>query len=199
MLFTFRWRPFDLACPASEMDCWRLLCGISPPDFANYENETICFGGWLTAAAVVPPGRRNWLSFHSGRKCRHTAGKVTPRRQATNHLFSTSDPNHRAEWQRRLTLGPGDRLNLMLFERPDGKRNPIIAPTASSLSLKAEGRGPGLINPMNCAAAIDKELTKFYDSPRTIITPITFPAKSITCSVRVAQRSVHAKSPDDHD
>ena len=37
----------------------------------------------------------------------------------TNLSLSVTAPIRRAEWQQRLTLGPGDTLNLVLFDMPD--------------------------------------------------------------------------------
>lgn len=139
--------------------------------------------GWLTAAAVVP------LRAEEPAVATPPEKSTTP--QATNHLFSTSDPNHRAEWQRRLTLGPGDRLNLMLFERPEtGKREIPIGPDGRITFLQAEDVMATGLTIDELRRAIDKELTKFYDSPRTIITPATYTSKKYYLLGSVSRKGV---------
>lgn len=110
----------------------------------------------------------------------------------TNRLFSaTSDPNHRAEWQRRLTLGPGDTLNLTLFERPEtGKRDVPIGPDGRITFLQAEDIMAAGLTIDELRVAIDKELSKFYNGPRTIITPATYNSKKFYLLGAVTRKGV---------
>ncbi|MGC3958404.1 MAG: polysaccharide biosynthesis/export family protein [Verrucomicrobiota bacterium] len=109
----------------------------------------------------------------------------------TNRLFSTSDPNHRAEWQRRLTLGPGDTLNLMLFERPEtGKREVPIGPDGRITFLQAEDVMAAGLTIDELREALDKELGKFYSGPRTIITPATYNSKKFYLLGAVSRKGV---------
>lgn len=109
----------------------------------------------------------------------------------TNRLFSTSDPNHRAEWQRRLTLGPGDRLNLMLFERPEtAKRDVPIGPDGRITFLQAEDVMATGLTIDELRVALDRELGKFYTGPRTIITPSTYNSKKYYLLGSVSHKGV---------
>lgn len=109
----------------------------------------------------------------------------------TNRLFSTSDPNHRAEWQRRLTLGPGDTLNLMLFERPEtAKREVPIGPDGRITFLQAEDVMAVGLTIDELRSAIDQELSKFYNGPRTIITPATYNSKKFYLLGAVTRKGV---------
>jgi len=96
----------------------------------------------------------------------------------TNRLFSASDPNHRAEWQRRLTLGPGDTLNFALFERRDTAKTDVpIGPDGRVTFLQAEDIMATGLTIDELRAAFDTELAKFYNQPRTIITPGVYNSK----------------------
>src|SRR5205085_8394911 len=43
-----------------------------------------------------------------------------------NASFSVSSPAQLADWQKRLTLGAGDVLNISLYEQPDSDRKGLI-------------------------------------------------------------------------
>src|SRR4051812_44763018 len=45
--------------------------------------------------------------------------------QPVTNAFSISSPTELADWQKRLTLGPGDLLNLSLYEQPETARSGV--------------------------------------------------------------------------
>jgi len=109
----------------------------------------------------------------------------------TNRLFSASQPGQRAEWQRRLTLGPGDTLNFSLFERPEtAKRDVPIGPDGRVTFLQAEDIMATGLTIDELRAAFDKELGKFYNSPRTIITPGVYNSKKYYLLGSVTRKGV---------
>ena len=64
---------------------------------------------------------------------------TAPAPAARKQIFSTSSPESRANWQRRLTLGPGDTLNFSLYDQPDTvKRDVVIGPDGRVTFLQAE-------------------------------------------------------------
>lgn len=109
----------------------------------------------------------------------------------TNRLFSASDPSQRAEWQKRLTLGPGDTLNFVLFERPEtAKRDVPIGPDGRVTFLQAEDIVATGLTIDELRAAFDAELGKFYNTPRTIITPAAYNSKKFYLLGAVTRKGV---------
>src|SRR6476619_954792 len=59
--------------------------------------------------------------------------------------LSTRPPAKRAAWQQKLTLGPGDVLNVALFERPETARIEVsIAPDGRISFLRTNVVAAGL-------------------------------------------------------
>ena len=109
----------------------------------------------------------------------------------TNRSFSISHPNQRAEWQKRLTLGPGDTLNFMMFERPEtAKRELPIGPDGRISFLQAEDIMAAGLTIDELREAVDKELSKFYNGPRTIITPAAYNSKKFYLLGAVTRKGV---------
>lgn len=96
----------------------------------------------------------------------------------TNRSFSISRPEQRAEWQRRLTLGPGDVLNISLFGKPETAKTEIpIGPDGRITFLQAEDINATGLTIDELREALDKKLGEFYNSPRTIIAPAAYRSK----------------------
>lgn len=96
----------------------------------------------------------------------------------TNQLFSTAATSQRAEWQRRLTLGPGDVLNISLYEKPESAKTEVpIGPDGRITFMQAEDVMAAGLTIDELREAFDKKLGDFYGSPRTIITPANYRSK----------------------
>lgn len=97
----------------------------------------------------------------------------------TNRTFSAvSSPAHRAAWQKRLTLGPGDMLNFSLFDQPDTARTDVaIGPDGRVSFLQAVDVLATGLTIDELRTKFDAELGKYYRSPRTIITPSQYRSK----------------------
>jgi protein involved in polysaccharide export with SLBB domain len=109
----------------------------------------------------------------------------------TNRLFSASHPSQRAEWQRRLTLGPGDTLNFVLFGRPETAKAEVpIGPDGRVTFLQAEDIMATGLTIDELRAALDAELGKFYNGPRTIITPALYNSKKYYLLGSVTRKGV---------
>lgn len=101
----------------------------------------------------------------------------SPTAPETNRLFSAS-PNQRAEWQRRLTLGPGDVLNISLYDKPASAKTDVpIGPDGRITFLQAEDVVATGLTIDELRAVLDKKLGEFYTGARTIITPAAYRSK----------------------
>lgn len=97
---------------------------------------------------------------------------------ATNLSLSASSPTKRAQWQQRLTLGPGDVLNFSLLDAPELARTEVvIGPDGRVTYLQAENIAVTGLTIDELRAKFDTELEKYYRSPRTIITPAAYRSK----------------------
>jgi protein involved in polysaccharide export with SLBB domain len=120
------------------------------------------------------------------------ARPASPPAATTNHSFSALAQNQRAGWQRRLTLGPGDLLNFSLFDQPDSAhQNVTIGPDGRVSFLQAEDVLATGLTVDELRAKFDTELTKYYRSPRTIITPVAYRSKKYFMLGAVANKGVY--------
>ena len=116
---------------------------------------------------------------------------TTPTPATPKQLFSTSSPESRANWQRRLTLGPGDTLNFSLYNQPDSvKRDVVIGPDGRVTFLQAEDVAATGLTIDDLRTKFDSELGKFYNNPRTIITPGNYRSKKFYLLGAVAKKGV---------
>jgi protein involved in polysaccharide export with SLBB domain/capsular polysaccharide biosynthesis protein len=105
-------------------------------------------------------------------------------------LFTTSH-THRGEWQKKLTLGPGDVLNLGFFGETNLTKNDIaIGPDGRISYLQATDIMAAGLSVDELRAALDKELSKYYRGPRTIVTPVSFRSKKFYVLGKVMAKGV---------
>jgi|ERR1041385_4189406 protein involved in polysaccharide export with SLBB domain len=104
--------------------------------------------------------------------------------------LSARPPAKRAAWQQKLTLGPGDVLNLSLFERPETVRTDVsIAPDGRLSFLRTNVVAAGLtIDELR--TKLDQALSPFYQDPRTVITPSAIHSKKYIILGSVVTRGV---------
>lgn len=111
----------------------------------------------------------------------------------TNLSFSVSAPNTRAAWQRRLTLGPGDVLNFMLFEQPETlQKEVVIGPDGRVSFMQATDVMATGLTIDELRARFDEELGKFYRNPKTLITPTAYRSKKYYVLGSVTRSGVYA-------
>ena len=85
---------------------------------------------------------------------------------------------HRARWQEHLTLGTGDILNISLFDAPETARIDVpIGPDGRISFLQAPDIMAAGLTIDELRAKLDGVLGKYYQNPRTIITPAGFHSK----------------------
>lgn len=105
-------------------------------------------------------------------------GTASPETPAANAFLSVQGPPRRAAWQQRLTLGPGDLLNLSILDRPDTIHNEVpIAPDGRVTFLQAREIMAAGLTVDELRAKLDQELGKYYDHPRTIVVPAIINSK----------------------
>lgn len=104
--------------------------------------------------------------------------------------FSVVSPSQRAEWERNLTLGPGDVLLFSLYGEqskieipigPDGRISFLEAHDVLASGLTVDG----LRQRMNDA------LSKYRRAPHTIIIPLSYGSKKYYVLGKVVQRGVY--------
>ena len=111
---------------------------------------------------------------------------------STNGSFSITSPAQRSEWQKRLTLGPGDVLGFALYGQPELTRSDVIVgPDGRVNFLDAQNILATGLTIDELRTNVDQELGKYLRSPRTIITPVAFRSKRYYMLGRVVQRGVY--------
>lgn len=144
--------------------------------------EKIILAGCLMAAATVAVRAQN-ATFSP-------PPETAAAPPVTNQLFSTN-PNQRAEWQRRLTLGPGDVLNISLYDKPASAKTDVpIGPDGRITFLQAEDVVATGLTIDELRAALDKKLGEFYTGARTIITPAAYRSKKFYLLGSISRKGV---------
>jgi protein involved in polysaccharide export with SLBB domain len=109
-------------------------------------------------------------------------------------MLSVTSPAQRAAWQDHLTLGPGDTLDFSLFlnDAPDQIRNDVvIGPDGRISYLQAQDIMAAGLTVDELRAKMDDELSKYYRSPKTIITPVAIVSKKYYVLGAVVTRGVY--------
>ncbi len=101
--------------------------------------------------------------------------RITP---AGTNLSLSFSSGKRASWQQRLTLGPGDTVNLALFDQPDTARTDVpIGPDGHITFLQARDLQAAGLTIDELRARLDESLARFYRSPHTVVTPAVIRSK----------------------
>jgi len=113
----------------------------------------------------------------------------------THYSFSVVSPSQRAEWEKNLTLGPGDVLSFSLYGEPTLARNEVtIGPDGRVSFLEAHDVIASGLTVDGLRARLDDALGKFRRSPRTIISPVAYRSKKYYVLGKVVQRGVYTLS-----
>lgn len=106
--------------------------------------------------------------------------------------LSVHSPDQRAEWQKRLTLGPGDVLNLSLYGYPElSKANVAIGPDGRISFLQAQDIMATGLTVDELRAKLDQELARYYRNPRTVIIPVAYQSKKFVILGKVTRKGVY--------
>ncbi len=103
--------------------------------------------------------------------------------------FSIVSPAQRAAWQQELTLGPGDVLRIALYGDIAGTRSEVAVQPDGRLSfMEARDVVATGLTVDQLRAALDRHLSEYHRSARTMITPVAFRSKKYHMLGLVAQR-----------
>ncbi len=147
-----------------------------------------CYRHWIACLALFAAGA-SWLSAAESASPL-AAGAASA--GETNLSLSVTAPTTRAEWQQRLTLGPGDLINLQLFNVPESVRTEVpVGPDGRVSFLEARDLMASGLTIDELRDKIDQALAKYYQNPRTIITPFAFRSKKYIVLGAVANKGVY--------
>ncbi len=106
--------------------------------------------------------------------------------------FSISAPMALADWQKHLTLGPGDILTISMYERPDSTRlGLIIGPDGRINYLQARDVMAAGFTVEELREQLEKALLKFYRPPlRVVVIPQAYNSKRYYMLGNVVQKGV---------
>ena len=98
--------------------------------------------------------------------------------QAQQASFSVIDAMQRAPWQQRLTLGPGDLLNLSVFGQPELTQTLVpVGPDGRISYLEAQNIMAAGLTIDEFRAALNGELGKFRNAPEVVVIPAEYRSK----------------------
>jgi protein involved in polysaccharide export with SLBB domain len=118
------------------------------------------------------------------------ADDVLPLR--TNTSFSIVRPAQRSAWQERLTLGPGDLLNLGLYGQPELARAEVsVGPDGRINYLEAVDVMADGLTVDELRSKLDEELGKYRRTPRALVTPVAFRSKRYYMLGKVMTKGVY--------
>jgi protein involved in polysaccharide export with SLBB domain len=133
------------------------------------------------------PSLKSWTGVFvcllAGLKVASSAEQTSPTLAAAepsspNLSLSVRTPDHRAAWQQRLTLGPGDILNLSLFEMPETARTEVpITPDGRITFLQARDVLADGLTIDELRTKLDAVLGKFYQNARVVVVPAAIHSK----------------------
>ena len=120
------------------------------------------------------------------------AAEPSPAAPANPAPVSLNASTQRADWQQRLTLGPGDVLNLQLFNVPDSIRLEVpVGPDGRLNFLQARDIMAAGLSVDELREKLDQALAQYYQNPRTIITPFAYRSKRYIMLGAIANKGVY--------
>ena len=147
------------------------------------------FARWLGCAVLT-------LGLH-GLPAAAEADEVPSGRESagvanTNLSISVVTPAQRAEWQRRLTLGPGDVVTMALWGEPALTRTEVaIGPDGRISFAEAQDVLATGLTVDELRARMNEELGKYRRAPQAMITPVEFRSKKYYVLGRVMIKGVY--------
>ncbi|MHC1768351.1 MAG: polysaccharide biosynthesis/export family protein [Verrucomicrobiia bacterium] len=161
--------------------------------------SALAFGAWLATGSVqaepsVPSLATPCLSKPVASLLTlvlPVTAAVSDEATAAPRAFSATASAKRAPWQERLTLGPGDTLDIFLYGRPELSRtNVVVGPDGKLNYLQLQGFPAAGRTIDELRAAFDEQLATFYVTPRTIVIPASFNSKKYFILGKVANEGV---------
>jgi protein involved in polysaccharide export with SLBB domain len=147
-----------------------------------------CYRHWIACLLLLAPGACLLPAAESAAPPATTL--PTPAGGAPS--LSVAATVKRAEWQQRLTLGPGDTLNLQLFDQPDSARTEVpIGPDGRISFLQVRDLMAAGLTIDELRAKMDEALAKYYQNPHSIITPAAYYSKKYIMLGAVMNKGVY--------
>jgi len=110
---------------------------------------------------------------------------------ASGGLSVTERPK-RAEWQQRLTLGPGDLLNIALYDVEDTERRDVpVGPDGRITFLQARDIQAAGLTIDELRDKLDQALSQYYQNPHATISPSAVRSKKYIVLGAVANKGVY--------
>jgi polysaccharide biosynthesis/export protein len=107
-------------------------------------------------------------------------------------VLSVSSPDQMADWQRRLTLGPSDVLDISLYGQADSARaGLVIGPDGRLNYLQARDVLASGLTVDELRAELEKVLSKYHLTPQVVINPASYHSKRYYLLGNVTQRGVY--------
>lgn len=147
------------------------------------------FAKWARRFSTLAIGA--WWLATSSLRAADPADPADPADSAPSGALSVSAPPKRAPWQERLTLGPGDALDIAVYGRPELTRtNVVVGPDGTLNYLQLQGFPASGRTIDELRTDFDEQLAKFYLTPRTIVIPASFNSKKYFVLGKVANEGV---------
>lgn len=110
----------------------------------------------------------------------------------TSSSFIANNPAERADWQKHLTLGPGDVLTIGIYGEPLLLREELaVGPDGTISFLEARGVKAAGLTVDELRAQLDQALGQFRRNPRTIVIPLSYRSKNYVVLGKVARRGIY--------
>lgn len=96
-----------------------------------------------------------------------------------------------ADWQKKLTLGPGDAINVSIYGQDDTARpGLVIGPDGRINYLEARDFLASGLSIDELRKQLEEVLGKYHRSPRVIVTPVSYQSKKYYVLGNVARKGV---------
>jgi protein involved in polysaccharide export with SLBB domain len=104
----------------------------------------------------------------------------------------TNAPAPRSKWQQKLTLGPGDVLNLGFYGETNLTKFDVVVGMDGRISyLQAQGVMAAGLTVDELRDRLNEQLKRFFRTPRVIVSPVAFHSKKYYVLGKVGQRGVY--------
>ncbi len=137
--------------------------------------------------AVLPSGNFNREKENMAPATQDPVGGVS----TNSGTLSVNKPDQLADWQQKLTLGPGDVLNIYLYDQPEtAKTGLFIGPDGRLTYLQAQDIEAAGLTVDELRTKLEQTLSRFYRSPRVVVIPSAFNSKKYYLLGNVMQKGV---------
>lgn len=117
------------------------------------------------------------------------SGTPLPTSDSGTQSLSALQPVKRAPWQERLTLGPGDIIDVTLYRHPELTRtNVVVGPDGRISYLQAQDILVSGLTVDELRTNLTQVLERYYDAAPAIVTPVSFKSKKYYLLGKVVDR-----------